>query len=135
MDSIERLLDYVAIGPRFSNVVLQTLIVLLKKNMKKGKRLLVIGTSSLPSSVLESFGLLSCFNTVINVPRVRDVEALTKIAQNRIDYNEDHISALQNAPFGNINVTVKKLINLVELANEAEDTDFVDNLVSLVNNQ
>lgn len=31
VDAIERLLDWVAIGPRFSNSVLQTLLVLLKK--------------------------------------------------------------------------------------------------------
>jgi hypothetical protein len=31
LDDIERLLEYVAIGPRFSNAVLQTLLVLLKK--------------------------------------------------------------------------------------------------------
>jgi hypothetical protein len=30
-DNIERLLDYVPIGPRFSNQVLQTLLVLMKK--------------------------------------------------------------------------------------------------------
>ncbi len=31
IDDIERLLDYVAIGPRFSNLVLQSLLVLLRK--------------------------------------------------------------------------------------------------------
>ena len=31
LDDIERLLEYVAIGPRFSNNILQTLLVLLKK--------------------------------------------------------------------------------------------------------
>ncbi len=31
LDDIERLLDYVPIGPRFSNLVLQALLVLLKK--------------------------------------------------------------------------------------------------------
>ena len=31
LDDIERLLEYVAIGPRFSNTILQTLLVLLKK--------------------------------------------------------------------------------------------------------
>lgn len=31
VDDIERLLDYVPIGPRFSNLVLQALLVLLKK--------------------------------------------------------------------------------------------------------
>ncbi|RUS91129.1 hypothetical protein EGW08_001154, partial [Elysia chlorotica] len=32
IDDIERLLDYVPVGPRFSNLVLQALLVLLKKN-------------------------------------------------------------------------------------------------------
>jgi len=31
LDDIERLLEYVAIGPRFSNVVLQALLILLKR--------------------------------------------------------------------------------------------------------
>jgi vesicle-fusing ATPase len=31
IDEIERLLEYVSIGPRFSNTVLQALLVLLKK--------------------------------------------------------------------------------------------------------
>lgn len=31
LDDIERLVEYVAIGPRFSNTILQTLLVLLKK--------------------------------------------------------------------------------------------------------
>lgn len=40
VDDIERLLDYVPIGPRFSNLVLQALLVLLKKPPPKvGQRL------------------------------------------------------------------------------------------------
>ena len=31
LDDIERLLEFVPIGPRFSNTILQTLLVLLKK--------------------------------------------------------------------------------------------------------
>ena len=38
VDDIERLLDYVRIGPRFSNAVLQTLLVLLKKEPPKVKK-------------------------------------------------------------------------------------------------
>lgn len=36
LDDIERLLEYVAIGPRFSNTILQTLLVLLKKVRSPG---------------------------------------------------------------------------------------------------
>ncbi|KAI3786589.1 hypothetical protein L1987_40374 [Smallanthus sonchifolius] len=45
LDDIERLLEYVAIGPRFSNLISQTLMVLLKRLSLKGKNMLVIGTS------------------------------------------------------------------------------------------
>ncbi|XP_019799983.1 vesicle-fusing ATPase isoform X4 [Tursiops truncatus] len=38
VDDIERLLDYVPIGPRFSNLVLQALLVLLKKAPPQEKR-------------------------------------------------------------------------------------------------
>lgn len=41
LDDIERLLEYVSIGPRFSNGVLQTILVLLKKQPPKGRKLLV----------------------------------------------------------------------------------------------
>lgn len=47
LDDIERLLEYVAIGPRFSNAILQTLLVLLKRQPPLGRKLFVIGTTSL----------------------------------------------------------------------------------------
>ena len=46
VDSLERLLDYGPIGPRYSNLTLQALLVLLKKNPPKGRRLLIICTTS-----------------------------------------------------------------------------------------
>lgn len=46
VDNIERLLDYGPIGPRYSNLSLQALLVLLKKQPPKGKKLLIICTSS-----------------------------------------------------------------------------------------
>ena len=35
LDDVERLLEYVAIGPRFSNAILQVLLILLKKQPPK----------------------------------------------------------------------------------------------------
>lgn len=46
VDNIERLLDYGSIGPRYSNLTLQALLVLLKKEPPPGKKLLVLCTSS-----------------------------------------------------------------------------------------
>lgn len=46
VDNIERLLDYGSIGPRYSNLTLQALLVLLKKQPPRGKKLLVLCTTS-----------------------------------------------------------------------------------------
>ncbi|CAG7725770.1 unnamed protein product, partial [Allacma fusca] len=46
VDNIERLLDYGPIGPRYSNLTLQALLVLLKKQPPKGRKLLIICTTS-----------------------------------------------------------------------------------------
>ena len=48
LDDLERLLEYVAIGPRFSNTILQVLLVLLKKQPPQGRRLLVLGAPYAP---------------------------------------------------------------------------------------
>ena len=73
LDDVERLLEYVAIGPRFSNVVLQTLLVLLKKPPPLGRRLFVIGTTSL-GLVMQEMDMAAAFNVALNVPRLRREE-------------------------------------------------------------
>jgi len=47
IDDIERLIEFIHIGPRFSNSVLQTLLVLIKKRPPADKKLLIIGTTSM----------------------------------------------------------------------------------------
>ena len=73
LDDIERLLEYVSIGPRFSNGILQTLLVLLKKQPPKGRKLLVLGTTSV-ASVMEDMEITTSFNVVLNVPKLREQE-------------------------------------------------------------
>ncbi len=79
LDDIERLLEFVAIGPRFSNTVLQTLLVLLKKVPPQQRRLLVIGTTS-AASVMQDMGVSSAFNFVLHVPRLREPEIKSVLA-------------------------------------------------------
>lgn len=67
LDDIERLLEFVPIGPRFSNVVLQTLLVLGKKLPPAGRKLLLLGTSSM-GSVMNDMGLTDVFTVVLDVP-------------------------------------------------------------------
>jgi vesicle-fusing ATPase len=69
VDSIERILDWVNIGPRFSNSVLQTLLVLLKKPPPKDRKLLILGTTS-QKHVLEQMDMMEGFNSDIYVPNI-----------------------------------------------------------------
>jgi vesicle-fusing ATPase len=47
LDNIERLIEYVNVGPRFSNLVLQTLLVYIKKlPPQKDRKIMIIGTTS-----------------------------------------------------------------------------------------
>uniref|UniRef100_A0A8C6TZR9 Vesicle-fusing ATPase n=1 Tax=Neogobius melanostomus TaxID=47308 RepID=A0A8C6TZR9_9GOBI len=77
VDDIERLLDYVPIGPRFSNLVLQALLVLLKKPPPKGRKLMIIGTTS-RKDVLQEMEMLDAFSTTIHIPNISSGKYLIK---------------------------------------------------------
>ena len=70
LDDIERLIEFVHIGPRFSNPILQALVVLLKKKPPNDNRkLLIIGTTSMKDT-LKDLEVVNCFNTTLHVPNV-----------------------------------------------------------------
>ena len=73
LDDIERLLEYVSIGPRFSNTILQALLVLLKRQPPQGRKLLVLGTTS-NAAVMEEMEVASTFNVVLHVPKLKEAE-------------------------------------------------------------
>jgi hypothetical protein len=56
---------------RFSNMVLQALLVLLKKKPPKGHKLLVVGTTS-NQSVLSMMGIIESFSHVMHVDNITD---------------------------------------------------------------
>ncbi|OAG29627.1 vesicle-fusing ATPase [Nematocida displodere] len=64
LDDIEGLMDYVAIGPRFSNSVLQAIKIFAKNQAKY--RVLVIGTTA-DASLMEESGILRSFDEHVTV--------------------------------------------------------------------
>lgn len=78
IDNIERIVDWVPIGPRFSNSVLQALMVLLGKEPPKGRRLLVLATTS-ERTVLQQLDLFTAFDADIPVPNVHGYDELWTI--------------------------------------------------------
>lgn len=73
IEDIERLLDYAPIGPRYSNVVLQTLLVLIGRPPPcETHRLFVIGTSN-NDPLMNHLDLSSVFGTRLHIPLVHNV--------------------------------------------------------------
>lgn len=112
LDDIERLLEYVRIGPRFSNIVLQTLLVCVKKQPRPGHKLVVIGTSS-SAAVLEQLELLDVFNVSLHVPPLTPVEATTALGQLGVPNVADVSAVLAGVKEP---IPVKKLLLVVEMA-------------------
>ncbi|CAF1018753.1 unnamed protein product [Brachionus calyciflorus] len=121
VDDIESLLDYAPIGPRFSNFVLQTLKLLFRKLPPKGRKLLLIATTS-EKDIIKEMGLMQSFSKVIHVPNVsRGVEILQVIEQldcfskKELDYLSKE---LRNK---SLSIGVKSLLDCIELSKQATD--------------
>ncbi|CAL8461921.1 g1452 [Coccomyxa elongata] len=115
LDDIERLLEYVAIGPRFSNAILQTLLVLLKKQPPKGRRLLVVGTTSAPA-VMEDMGIAATCNVCLHVPALREADVRAVLAALQAFAPTDLDAAV--ASLAEQEVPMKRLLLLVDLARQ-----------------
>jgi vesicle-fusing ATPase len=128
LDDMERLLEYVHIGPRFSNHVLQSLLVLLKKPPPKGRKLLVIGTCSRPQ-VAAALGLDEEFTTQHTLPALSvsqgEVSAVLRHRQcfardEEVEMAAQALSA--RLPVGEDGrVPIKRLLTLIELAQYGEE--------------
>ncbi|KAJ2705739.1 transport between ER and Golgi ATPase protein [Coemansia sp. IMI 203386] len=126
IDNIERLLEWVPIGPRFSNGVLQTLLVLIKKQPPSGRRLLIIGTTS-ERQVLNQMDMLTAFTNEMFVDNIDSLESVQKVLyhvrffEDQSEYERlfsDLSSSFDSRPF---NIGVKKLLLLIETARQDPD--------------
>jgi len=78
IDNIEGLLDWVPIGPRFSNTVLSALKNVLSSEPPKGRRRLVFCTTS-ERSALANMQLIRYFSGQIAIPNVNSLDELVSV--------------------------------------------------------
>lgn len=115
LDDIERLLEYVPIGPRFSNLISQTLMVLLKRIPPKGKKILVIGTTS-EVNFLRMVGICDSFSVTYHVPTLGKEDARKVLEQLNV-FSDSDVDAAAEA----LNdVPIKKLYTVIEMAAQGE---------------
>ncbi|XP_061740139.1 vesicle-fusing ATPase isoform X2 [Nerophis ophidion] len=135
VDDIERLLDYVPIGPRFSNLVLQALLVLLKKAPPKGRKLLIIGTTS-RKDVLQEMEMLDAFSTTIHVPNISTGEQLVDALELLGSFTDkERASIAQQLKGKRVWIGIKKLLVLIEMSLQMDQEYRVTKFLSLLRDE
>jgi len=114
IDDIERIIEYSpAGGHRFSNPVLQTLLVLLRKVPPKGCRLLVIATTSIASN-LEDLQLTQAFNVNLHVSLLQEQNEITAVLTEYSDLTPTECTNIARSLTKPI--AVKQLLMVLEMA-------------------
>ncbi|KAJ7129270.1 AAA-domain-containing protein [Mycena epipterygia] len=134
VDNIERLIDWSPMGARFSNPVLQALLVLIGRRPPKDRRLLVIATTS-NRPILTDLGFMD-FNAVMRVPPITSLEAFEYVVQEvelfpTSEDRRDAMRMLRDAGFGQksrddpssrLQIGIKKLLSIIEMARQEPDS-------------
>ena len=93
-DDIERIIDYSPIGPRFSNTVLQTLLVLIRKLPPVSSRLMIIATTSI-SHLMEDLQLTAAFNVSVHVSQLQNPEEVAAVLTDYIIGDASKVDGVQ----------------------------------------
>ncbi|CAB4477536.1 uncharacterized protein OCT59_013110 [Rhizophagus irregularis] len=135
VDNIERLLNWVELGPRFSNPILQTLLVLFKKRPPKDRRLLILATTNFGQSELKDLSMSDCFNSKIYVPNVSELDSVNHVLEELKLFNDDERKQAKSELEGvELNIGIKKLLMIIEMCRQdAENSEnrvkkFVDTI-------
>jgi len=85
LDDIERLIDFVPVGPRFANLVLQALLVLINKPPpREDRKLMIIGTTS-NRLMLRELGLVQVFNVELAMPLLQTEHEVIAVVSHLIE--------------------------------------------------
>ncbi|TKA53436.1 hypothetical protein B0A53_04430 [Rhodotorula sp. CCFEE 5036] len=136
VDGIERILDWVPIGPRFSNGVLQALMVLLNKRPPKDRRLLILSTTS-NRAMLTEMDAMDAFATTLRVPAITTLRQLEAVLADVGLFRSPAelaraLELLRQAGLDGedkLAIGVKRLLTLVEMCRQDQDSA-VDKLVT-----
>ena len=115
IDDIERVIEYVAVGPRFSNTVLQALLVLVKALPPPGHRLMIIGTTAIPD-MLEAMEVTSAFQLALEVPLLESVSQYASVLASAEPLMAPADAASISSHLGGKALGIKKLLNVLEMA-------------------
>lgn len=133
LDDIERLIDYSPLGQRYSNTVLQGVMVLLKRPPPPGHRLFVLATTS-KRELLHELDLLSSFTAIIHVSNLSAPEQAVKALKEMELFDSKQCQEFTQKTMGRkLWIGIRKLIASAEMARQAEhDYEVATKLIGLL---
>ncbi|KAH8830308.1 vesicular-fusion protein SEC18 [Flagelloscypha sp. PMI_526] len=123
VDNIERLIEWTPMGARFSNAVLQTLLVLFTRKPPKGRRLLILATTSI-APILKDLGFGQQFDTNLRVPPISDVASINEVLKETQFFESNTVrreflpKLIRSGFTATKNVGIKKLLGMIEMARQ-----------------
>lgn len=134
VDSIERILEWVPIGPRFSNPILQTLITCLRKQPPNGRRLLILATTT-DRTVLQQLDMFGHFNSDVSVPTLKSYDELALVMhESKAFSGQDVKSAIEEIQqitgSQDVRVGIKRVLLGIETAKQ--DVNMASRFASVV---
>ena len=114
LDDIERLIEFIHIGPRFSNHLLQALLVLIKKKPSNPERkLFILGTTSI-KDILEQLDVVDWFNANIKLPLVSTPSEIKEVVSSVSNDGVVSEEISESCP----KIAIKDLILITEMAKQ-----------------
>ncbi|CAF1205720.1 unnamed protein product [Adineta steineri] len=125
VDELETLLEYAPVGPRYSNNVLQTMKLLFKRPPPKGRKLLIIATTTY-RDILDQLGLLASFSKQIHISNMSSGQHILHVLNEIECFNNDELRYLEKKLFDKkLFIGIKSLLDLIEVARQADDSSRV----------
>lgn len=116
LDDIERIMEYVAVGPRFSNNVLQTLLILSRALPPPGHKLLIIGTTAIPD-MLEAMEVTKAFQLRLDVPMLLAEEQYKAVLTPLAHMSPADVESVAEHMNGK-SLGIKKLLTIIDMARQ-----------------
>ena len=116
-------------------MVLQTLLILLRQDPPKNRRLLVLCTSSC-GSFLKEVRLLSVFTAVLRVPAINRPEQFLAVLQHSESFSKEDLQRIHKGVGGmRIYIGIKKLLAYTHQAKQIAAQERVNKFLSRLENE
>jgi len=119
LDNIERLLEYVPIGPRFSNAILQALQILVKQIPKKENSKLIIFATTSNIGMMEDMDFKHCWSVILKVPQLTKPDEVKKVFT-ELDGTMPPAEVEDLVKVVPLPIPIKKLLMVIEMAKQRD---------------